>query len=79
MSKKTSWKIEYSDVLERAEEALERGLTVKDLSGNKGKLVQIDREDKIYTFLIRYSRHHLAWIGVEDLFIPKGKEVTEDE
>ena len=77
MSKKTSWKTTYAEVLERAEEVLERGLTVKDLSGNKGKLVQIDREDKIYTFLIRYGRHHLAWIGVGDLFIPNENGGTE--
>lgn len=74
MSKRTDWKTEYAEVLEKAERALETGLTVQDKDGGKGTLVKIDRENIAFTFLIRYSPHHLAWIGVDGLVIPDGVE-----
>lgn len=77
MSKKKYQRSISATEMAMAERALETGLPVKDKDGRKGKLIQIDRENAEFTYLLRYGAHSLVWIGAGDLVFPD--EVEEDE
>ena len=71
--KKYQRSISASEML-KAERALETGLPVRDKDGRKGKLVQIDRENAEFTYLLRYGVHSLVWVGAGDLVFPDEME-----
>ena len=56
--------------LAMAERAMETGNPVRDKDGRKGKLIQIDRENAEFTYLLRYGAHSLVWVGAGALVFP---------
>ena len=71
--KKYQWSISASEMA-MAERALETGLPVRDKDGRKGKLIQIDRENAEFAYLLRYGAHSLVWVGAGDLVFPDEME-----
>lgn len=74
MSKKKYQRSISASEMAMAERALEAGIPVMDKDGRKGKLIQIDRENTEFAYLLRYGPHSLVWVGAGDLVFQDERE-----